>query len=996
MSGQESEEIPEPSFVQRGALSFKTMLREAADYKALRSSPYGLKPVLVLTTLGAVVSFNRAISGVALPAIIRGLGTDIDETFRVLSLVGFVGIAATLTIAFLGDRLKRVRLLGIQVFVAGVFSFLTGRANGIWSFGAARAGFDLGQEALGEGIPTTSLQADYYPPELRGKVFALRGVTAFALISAAPLIIGALVEKVGWRTPYAIGGVAAIACSLLVLTLKEPIRGYMERKSLGASEEEAVKPQEVPSLGEAWRSIWGIRTMRRLFMATIPATAGSFTFSFYFAILMFDYYHLSIFQISILTTVLAVASLPFGFLGGGLVDVLVRRRPQRVLLFTGLLGFLAAPIVAVMALGPPLWVIVATLVAFGAVGALINPARQVLIAQILPAHVRTMGLSLDTIAGVPGTIIRIYTIGFFVSRWGIQGGLFAAVPFFFLTAVIQLSAAGFFERDMKAAMASQMATEEYKRARERGRGKLLVCREVDVEYDGVQVLFGVDFDVEDGQIIAVLGTNGAGKSTLLKAISGVQEASGGAIVLDGRDITHMPPAEIANRGVVHMPGGRGIFPGLNVKENLMLGGWTASESDVKARIDDVYQLFPVLADRKNTVAGLLSGGEQQMLSLAQAFLSRPHLLMIDELSLGLAPSVIEQLIEVVKKIHEQGATVILVEQSVNIALTIADSAIFMEKGEVKFIGETAELLNRPDILRAVYVKGTGALMDPKDSALQSDRDRRRGSLSWARPILEVRNASKNFGGVVALDEVSLGLREGEILGLVGPNGAGKTTLLDVVAGYLPADAGQILFGGTDITSLGPEDRAERGIVRRFQDARLIPSLTLYENLLLALDRGLDARNLVLVALQMPNVRQGERRIRLRADRIIDLLRLGDYRDKFVRELSTGLRRMADLACVLATEPKLLLLDEPSTGIAQAEAEGLGPLLRRIRFETGCSMLIIEHDMVLISGLADELVVMDQARVLTRGVAEEVLNDERVITAYLGTSEEVIRRQGAVK
>ncbi|MGH9198409.1 MAG: ATP-binding cassette domain-containing protein, partial [Acidimicrobiia bacterium] len=118
------------------------------------------------------------------------------------------------------------------------------------------------------------------------------------------------------------------------------------------------------------------------------------------------------------------------------------------------------------------------------------------------------------------------------------------------------------------------------------------------------------------------------------------------------------------------------------------------------------------------------------------------------------------------------------------------------------------------------------------------------------------------------------------------------------------------------------------------------------------------------------------------------------RDKFVRELSTGLRRMVDLACVLATEPKLLLLDEPSTGIAQAEAEGLGPLLRRVRHETGCSMLVIEHDMVLISQIADELVAMDQGAVMTRGDAEDVLNDERVITSYLGTSDEVIRRQGA--
>jgi branched-chain amino acid transport system ATP-binding protein len=279
--------------------------------------------------------------------------------------------------------------------------------------------------------------------------------------------------------------------------------------------------------------------------------------------------------------------------------------------------------------------------------------------------------------------------------------------------------------------------------------------------------------------------------------------------------------------------------------------------------------------------------------------------------------------------------------------------------------------------------------------MKGQRESRRYVLDRARTILEVSNVSKRFGGVVALDEASFDLKEGEILGVIGPNGAGKTTLFDVIGGQQTADAGRVAFDGEEITNLPASTLASKKLIRRFQDARLFPSLTVYENILMALDQKLETRNMVFVALQLPQVRRAERRVRVRADRLIELLRLEGYQDKFVKELSTGLRRIVDLACVLATEPKLLLLDEPSTGIAQAESESLGPLLRRIRFETGCSMLVIEHDMNLISNIADELLAMHQGQVIARGAPEEILNNELVINSYLGTTEATIRRSGVI-
>ena len=250
-----------------------------------------------------------------------------------------------------------------------------------------------------------------------------------------------------------------------------------------------------------------------------------------------------------------------------------------------------------------------------------------------------------------------------------------------------------------------------------------------------------------------------------------------------------------------------------------------------------------------------------------------------------------------------------------------------------------------------------------------------------------------FGGIVALDGARVEAPRGRITGLIGPNGAGKTTIFDLISGFQVADEGRVIYDATDVTSLGPDERARLQLVRRFQDARLFPSLSVFESILIALDRRHEARNMVLNALQLPQARASERRLRRRADQLIDLLELGAYRDKFVRELSTGLRRITDIACMLATEPKVLLLDEPSSGIAQAEAESLGPLLRRVRVETGCSILIIEHDMPLISRVADELLALDQGRIVIRGTPDQVLNDRAVVESYLGTSEAAIRRSG---
>jgi ABC-type branched-subunit amino acid transport system ATPase component len=236
---------------------------------------------------------------------------------------------------------------------------------------------------------------------------------------------------------------------------------------------------------------------------------------------------------------------------------------------------------------------------------------------------------------------------------------------------------------------------------------LLEVREVDFSYGPVQVLFGVNLDVARGEVLALLGTNGAGKSTLLRAISGLGRVDRGQIVFDGVDITDSEPGERVRRGVVQMPGGKAIFPDLTVAENLQAASYTFiwDRPKVAERIARALELFPVLGSRMDQTAATLSGGEQQMLGLATTLLLEPTILLIDELSLGLAPVVVEQLLEIIGQLRETGLTIVIVEQSVNVALSVADRAVFMEKGAVRFEGSAADLLERDDLVRAVFLGG---------------------------------------------------------------------------------------------------------------------------------------------------------------------------------------------------------------------------------------------------------------------------------------------------
>ena len=233
-------------------------------------------------------------------------------------------------------------------------------------------------------------------------------------------------------------------------------------------------------------------------------------------------------------------------------------------------------------------------------------------------------------------------------------------------------------------------------------------------YGAVQVLRDVDFTVARGEIVALLGTNGAGKSTILRCISGLLKPDAGSILLHKEagattDLARLGTEATVAEGVVQVPGGRGLLPNLTIDENLRMGAYPIrrDKAKVKEGYEKVYGIFPRLLERRSQLAGVLSGGEAQMLAIGRALMLQPALMMIDELSLGLAPLVVQQLVEIVRSVNAAGTSMVLVEQSANLALAITDHAYFLEKGQVRFDGSSRELLHRDDLLRSVFLAAAG-------------------------------------------------------------------------------------------------------------------------------------------------------------------------------------------------------------------------------------------------------------------------------------------------
>lgn len=231
----------------------------------------------------------------------------------------------------------------------------------------------------------------------------------------------------------------------------------------------------------------------------------------------------------------------------------------------------------------------------------------------------------------------------------------------------------------------------------------LEIRDLCVSYGGIRALKGVSLSVDEGQIVTLIGANGAGKSTTLRAISGLQKVQSGSILYGGEELTSLPAKEIVRRGIIHVPEGRRVFPDMTVAENLKIGAFLRTDKAAIAQdMDYVYSLFPRLKERSWQLAGTLSGGEQQMLAVGRALMSRPKVLMMDEPSLGLAPLIVKDIFSIIRRVNQDGITILLIEQNANAALRIADYGYVLETGTIALSGTGEELL-RNESVREAYL-----------------------------------------------------------------------------------------------------------------------------------------------------------------------------------------------------------------------------------------------------------------------------------------------------
>ncbi len=951
-------------------------------------------PLIILFGLNAVDELDRTAFGILLPEIRQSFNINISTALSIVALSSIAALALQVPIAQFADKSKRIPLVVIGALVWGFFSGMTGLATGLILLTVARSGSSLGKAVID---PThNSLIADYYPIESRSRVYSFHRAANAVGAFIGPLSAGMLAFYFGWRVPFIVFVIPTVIFAVLAIRMKEPIRGRWERQATGASQEIIDTEEEAPSFAESWRTAHKVQALQRIWWS-LPFLATSLIGFVTLAALLYE----QKFNLDERGRGIAAAiAEPFALVGLVVGARIATRRfvgnIKGLIRFVATVAMLTSVASAGFAFAPNVYIAVALNCVISASLAIIGPGVLAALSLAIPPRARATGFAIGSLWVIPGLFV-LPVIGWIADNWSIEIGMLVMIPMFVIGSYMLRSVADVIDDDIAQVWQSAAARSEVLYDRRQGKTSLLLLKGVEAGYGNRTVLNGIDLHLDEGEIVALLGTNGAGKSTLLKSISGIVEADRGAIVLDGRDITHAPPNEIAALGIVQMPGGHGVFGSLTVRENLELAGWTnrRDPSGVAAATAEVLEIFPVLADRLDLPAANMSGGQQQMLALAMSFVMRPKVLLIDELSLGLAPVVVGQLLPIVRRMADDGVTVVLVEQSVNVALTVAERAYFMERGTIMFDGPTAELLERPDLLRSVFLSAAHVDDEPGHNgssapveAVAIDRT--------AEPVLSVKNLSVTFGGIRAVDGTSFDVWPREIVGVIGPNGAGKTTVFDLVSGFTPLDAGQISLNGRNITGLSSAARAGLGLGRSFQDARLFPELTVAETLSIAQERFIGSRSVMVAALHLPMVVESEQHVAMRVDELIELMGLGDYRHSFVRELSTGTRRVVDLACLVAHRPALILLDEPTSGIAQREVEALAPVIRRLRDEMGASLVIVEHDIPFVSEVADRLLALEQGRVIATGPPADVLAHPDVIESYLGTSGAAIARSGGTE
>ena len=648
------------------------------------------------------------------------LAPNIQSSFRVSSgvIVFVAGISGAflvlgiLPMGWLADRFRRAPIIGFATFFFGAMVFLSGLATNIFLFFLARFGAGVSQAST--QTVHGSLLADTYPISLRGRIFAGMGVATGIATALSPILAGSIASLVGgangWRWAFYILAVPIVLVAAFAFRLREPPRGQYEK--LDVLGEVVGDTQPVPpSLEAAFARIMKIRTLKMCLIAFSAMGFGLFTAPVLGNLFLKQEYGLDAFRRGLIGTIGSLGvlvALPFV---GRYYDRLYRRDPSKALALIGKVILPVAVLVPIQYFMPNavLWAVFSVLVlvlqlsAFSMVGPVLT--------SVAPYHLRGLTTAVGAIylfffGATGGAIVSAGLDQAFGPRAAV---LIVVIPTTIVGAYMILRGSRYIRNDLSLVVVElQEEMEEHRRAaQDPGSVPVLQLNNVDFSYGHVQVLFGVGFEVRRGEVLALLGTNGAGKSTALRVAAGLVTSDRGVVRLNGRTVTYATPEQRSRLGIHLLPGGRGVFGEMTIMENLEMGGFAyrSDRAELRRRMERVLTLFPALQEAKGRRADTLSGGQQQMLALAIALLHDPEVLMIDELSLGLAPIVVQELIEVVERLKREGVTMIIVEQSLNVAAAIADRAVFMEKGQVRFEGAIADLMERDDLARAVFLGG---------------------------------------------------------------------------------------------------------------------------------------------------------------------------------------------------------------------------------------------------------------------------------------------------
>jgi ABC-type branched-subunit amino acid transport system ATPase component/MFS family permease len=697
-----------------------------ADVRSLRetlgSAGVGMYPAVALGLLVAVDQVSTQAMTILGPEISGAMGIPRGSYAMVLLLkMLVVSIVALPIAALVQNRARRAAICVLTAFVWSALTAMTGFTISVWG---------LGLLALAAGAATGSTRSlheplllDTYPPESRVRVVSF--YRAFDRLGdiAGPLIVAGSTILLGltWRGVFVTMGLVSLLAALAAVRLRDPGFGRWDTDQVrrAVRTDADVDDDERTEVGlgffEVTRRVLLVPTVRRMMTAWAVMGMMLAPLLTYWAFFLQERWGMGPGARSLLNAAVPVVGIAALQVFGRRGESLFRRDPAQLLrLAAGLmgLGVTAFALGAVVPVFAGMVVLFCTgMAAVTVMGAAMSMPMYAVVPANMRAHLGALqGIFVFGVGGVAGVLL----LSGIDSRFGTAGAILSISIPGVVGGFVLRGASRSVNDDLDRMLDRIVEEEEVSALVRRGtRLPMLACRNIDFSYGQLQVLFGVDFTVDEGEMVALLGTNGAGKSTLLRVVSGLGLPSGGSVRFGGSDITFVDPDRRVRLGISQVPGGKAVFGSMRVIDNLRVLGYThgRDRKAVEAGIEASFDAFPRLAERRNQLASTLSGGEQQMLGLATAFVLRPRLLLIDELSLGLAPIIVGELLDMVRRINATGTSIVLVEQSVNVALSLVDHAYFMEKGEVRYDGVASELLARPDLLRSVFLEGASKGLD---------------------------------------------------------------------------------------------------------------------------------------------------------------------------------------------------------------------------------------------------------------------------------------------